>query len=298
MPVSNLSRRGVLLAGAATAGLALTAPGLALAADRSAILATMKRATRFMVEEASVGGGYVWSGPARLLAPLGRAGSGADHDLGPASGHGDHGPPVPRRVSRHRRRGLLHRRRQRRRALVRGQHPSGGWNYVIDTAGEASLRRWYDTSARTPGGWRNSSTTTATPPSTTRARPRRPSSCCGSIWRSASASGGRRWTRRSASSSTASIANGGWPQRYPRVPDGGPARPRRLHRLHHLQRRRRGREHQIPDLLLSDAGRPPPAGSDPARDGLLPRPASSPRPRPAGPAAHRRHAKARRRPHL
>ncbi|RZJ38820.1 MAG: pectate lyase, partial [Brevundimonas sp.] len=38
------------------------------------------------------------------------------------------------------------------RALVRGQHPSGGWNYVIDTAGPESLRRWYDTYGR--NAWR------------------------------------------------------------------------------------------------------------------------------------------------
>ena len=38
------------------------------------------------------------------------------------------------------------------RALVRGQHPSGGWDYVIDTAGEDSLKRWYGTYGR--NAWR------------------------------------------------------------------------------------------------------------------------------------------------
>jgi PelA/Pel-15E family pectate lyase len=30
-------------------------------------------------------------------------------------------------------------------ALIAGQHASGGWNYVVDFAGERSLREWYDT---------------------------------------------------------------------------------------------------------------------------------------------------------
>ncbi len=29
-------------------------------------------------------------------------------------------------------------------ALMRAQHPSGGWNYIADFAGEASLKDWYD----------------------------------------------------------------------------------------------------------------------------------------------------------
>jgi len=37
-------------------------------------------------------------------------------------------------------------------ALIRAQHPSGGWNYVYDSAGEASLREWYATVGR--NAWR------------------------------------------------------------------------------------------------------------------------------------------------
>jgi hypothetical protein len=37
-------------------------------------------------------------------------------------------------------------------ALVRVQHASGEWNYFIDTAGEASTRRWYETIGL--NGWR------------------------------------------------------------------------------------------------------------------------------------------------
>jgi PelA/Pel-15E family pectate lyase len=37
-------------------------------------------------------------------------------------------------------------------ALIAGQHPSGGWNYVVDFAGEESLKRWYATVGR--NAWR------------------------------------------------------------------------------------------------------------------------------------------------
>ena len=37
-------------------------------------------------------------------------------------------------------------------ALIWGQHPSGGWNYMVDFGGEGSLRHWYDTIGK--NGWR------------------------------------------------------------------------------------------------------------------------------------------------
>jgi hypothetical protein len=37
-------------------------------------------------------------------------------------------------------------------AIVRGQGPEGGWNYVIDFGGEESIRRWYNTIGK--NGWR------------------------------------------------------------------------------------------------------------------------------------------------
>ena len=38
------------------------------------------------------------------------------------------------------------------RALVEAQHPSGGWNYIYDFAGEESLKHWYETIGA--NGWR------------------------------------------------------------------------------------------------------------------------------------------------
>ncbi|GKT20893.1 pectate lyase [Acidovorax sp. SUPP3334] len=37
-------------------------------------------------------------------------------------------------------------------AIIAAQHASGGWNYIHDFAGEASLKKWYDTIGR--NGWR------------------------------------------------------------------------------------------------------------------------------------------------
>jgi PelA/Pel-15E family pectate lyase len=138
-----LSRRALLATAAAFAAApAFAAPA---AADREAILATMKRASKFMVDEASVGGGYVWSAlpdfsrrwgeleasPTMIwVQPPGTATMGhlfldALHATGDAW--------------------YYEAAKSAADALVRGQHPSGGWNYVIDTAGEDSLRRWYET---------------------------------------------------------------------------------------------------------------------------------------------------------
>lgn len=128
--------------------LALLLLGFALPAQaqsRAEIEQTMLRATRFMVEEVATEGGYVWSylpdrsrrwgeiEAARSMIwvqPPGTATMGhlfldAYHATGDEYYYRAAG-----RVAD---------------ALIRGQHPSGGWNYFIDFAGEASTRRWYET---------------------------------------------------------------------------------------------------------------------------------------------------------
>lgn len=149
-----LSRRALLAAAAAAPMLAST-PALALpqaAPDRGALLAAMKRATRFMVDEASVGGGYVWSAlpdfsrrwgeleaaPTMIwVQPPGTATMGHLFlDAWRATGDEDYFAAATAAGQ----------------ALVRGQHPAGGWDYVIDTAGEESLKRWYGTYGR--NAWR------------------------------------------------------------------------------------------------------------------------------------------------
>jgi PelA/Pel-15E family pectate lyase len=134
-----------------TAGSMLAGQPTAAPTD-AAIRATMKRATRFMVEEVATQGGYVWSylpdrsrrwgeleaRPTQIwLQPPGT----------PAMGHvfldayhatGDeYYYQAAESVGR---------------ALARVQLPSGGWNYLADFAGERSLREWYDTVGR--NAWR------------------------------------------------------------------------------------------------------------------------------------------------
>jgi len=112
----------------------------------------MKRATAFMTDKVAVHGGYVWSYlPDRsrrwgemearptmiwLQAPgtasMGHAFLDALHATGD-----DFFYRAAERVAG---------------ALIAGQHPSGGWHYVVDFAGERSLREWYDTVGR--NGWR------------------------------------------------------------------------------------------------------------------------------------------------
>src|SRR4029453_1624334 len=120
--------------------------------DRAAILATMKRATTFMVEKVAYKGGYVWSylpdmsrrwgemegRPTMIwIQPPGTPSMGhlfldAYHATGD-----DYYYRVAEQVAS---------------ALTLAQHPSGGWNYIADFAGEASLKEWYATIGK--NAWR------------------------------------------------------------------------------------------------------------------------------------------------
>ncbi len=120
--------------------------------DRDAVLGTMKRATVFMVERVSHQGGYVWNYlpdfsrrwgemeayPTMIwVQPPGTPGMGALFlDAYRATGDEYYYEAAARAGD----------------ALIKAQHPAGGWNYVADFAGEASLRQWYHTIGR--NGWR------------------------------------------------------------------------------------------------------------------------------------------------
>jgi PelA/Pel-15E family pectate lyase len=122
------------------------------APDRARVLDTMKRATTFMVETVSVQGGYVWNylpdlsrrwgemeaRPTMIwIQPPGTATMGHLFlDAFHATGDDDYYRATEGVAS----------------ALIWAQHPAGGWNYVADTAGEPSLRAWYDTVGK--HGWR------------------------------------------------------------------------------------------------------------------------------------------------
>jgi hypothetical protein len=105
----------------------------------------MKRATAFMTDEVAVGGGYVWqvlpdfsrrwgeleAKPTMIwVQPPGTATVGHLY-LDAYHATGDEQFYAATKACAD--------------ALIAGQHPRGGWNYVIDTAGEDSLKDWYAT---------------------------------------------------------------------------------------------------------------------------------------------------------
>jgi PelA/Pel-15E family pectate lyase len=154
--MTTMNRRALLAAGAAATFVAASAPALPAGAqaapDRAAVLDAMKRATRFMSEEAAVDGGYVWqylpdfsrrwgeleaSSTMIWVQPPGTATVGHLFlDAYHATGDEYYFEAAKAAAD----------------ALIRGQHPAGGWNYVIDTAGEDSLKRWYETVGK--NAWR------------------------------------------------------------------------------------------------------------------------------------------------
>ncbi len=148
------SRSWLLLAVSLLAGAAQLAPAQmpAAAPTRAQVLETMKRATRFMVEEVSTSGGYVWA----YLPDLSRRWG--EMEVRPSMVWVQ--PPGTPTMGHlfldayHATGDEYYYRAADKVAgvLIAGQHPSGGWNYVIDTAGEASLQEWYDTVGK--NGWR------------------------------------------------------------------------------------------------------------------------------------------------
>jgi len=113
----------------------------------------MLRATTYMVEEVSTNGGYLrlytedfsrrWSElesyQTQIMLTYGRTPS-MGHlflDLYDATGN-EYYYQAAEKVAR---------------TLIWGQHESGGWDYIIDFAGDRSLKRWYDTIGKNAWGW-------------------------------------------------------------------------------------------------------------------------------------------------
>lgn len=158
--MTMMNRRALLATATATAlmarpAMARPAPPRTVPlspADRAAVLAAMKRATRFMTDEAAVDGGYVWNvlpdfsrrwgeleaSPTMIwVQPPGTATVGHVYlDAYHATGDEQFYQAAAMAAD----------------ALIKGQHPSGGWNYVIETAGEEALKLWYDTYGK--NAWR------------------------------------------------------------------------------------------------------------------------------------------------
>lgn len=119
---------------------------------RKRVRSALRQAVRFMDEEVSYRGGYVWAYLPDLSVSWGemeakRTMCWIQPPGTPSAGHafldayhatGDE---------------LFYKAAERTaRALVAAQHPAGGWNYIHDFAGEASLKHWYETIGA--NGWR------------------------------------------------------------------------------------------------------------------------------------------------
>lgn len=150
----KLTRRATLisLSGYLAACATAQAPDPSARPQSAAALAAMKRATRFMTDTVAYKGGYVWSylpDFSRLwgemearrtmlwVQPPGTATMGHAYlDAYHATGDEQFWQAAVATT----------------RALVWAQHPAGGWNYIFDFAGEASLKDWYATIGA--NGWR------------------------------------------------------------------------------------------------------------------------------------------------
>ncbi len=121
-------------------------------APRTEVESTMRRATQFMVEKVAYRGGYLWNYLPDMsrrwgemearetmiwLQPPGTSSMG---HLFLDAYHATHDEYYYRAAE------------QVGAALIWGQHPSGGWNYVVDFGGDRSLRDWYATVGR--NAWR------------------------------------------------------------------------------------------------------------------------------------------------
>lgn len=144
MSAVRLSRRTLL----ATAAAALATPAMSqtgATVDRQAVVATMKRAAAFMTDEAAVEGGYVWTYLPDFSRRWGELEAAPTMIWVQPPGTGTVGHAFLDAYHATGDRQFLDAAKSAANALVRGQHPAGGWNYVIDTAGEDSLRQWYAT---------------------------------------------------------------------------------------------------------------------------------------------------------
>lgn len=140
----------------AQAADAASAGAMEQAAGQSSLrreaLRTMRRAAQFMSEEVAYRGGYVWSYLPDLSRSWGemearRTMLWVQPPGTPTMGHAylDAYYATGDRL-------YLKAADAVGRALIEAQHPAGGWNYIYDFAGEASLKNWYETIGR--NGWR------------------------------------------------------------------------------------------------------------------------------------------------
>jgi PelA/Pel-15E family pectate lyase len=141
--------------GAALAGalmMAFVQPAAAQGPSRDQALSTMKRATEFMVEKVSTNGGYVWSYTPDLSKRWGEMEAKKSQIWVQPPGTGTMGHLFLDAYHATGDEYYYRAAENAAEALIWGQHPAGGWNYLIDFGGDASLKDWYATVGH--NGWR------------------------------------------------------------------------------------------------------------------------------------------------
>jgi len=153
-----MNRRGLVLGAAAAplvaalAGPAFAQPGIQAAPTKEAVKAAMRRATDFMTDKVAVHGGYVWSYLADFSRRWGEMEAYPTMIWTQAPGTPEMGQVFLDAYHATGDEAYYRAAQAAADALIQGQHPSGGWNYIIDFAGEESIRRWYETIGK--NGWR------------------------------------------------------------------------------------------------------------------------------------------------
>jgi PelA/Pel-15E family pectate lyase len=132
--------------------LSLAPPAAAQSPSRDEVLAVMKTATTFMLEKVAYRGGYVWNYLPDRSRRWGEMEARETMIWIQPPGTPTMGHLYLDAYHATRDEFYYAAAEQVAGALIRGQHPSGGWNYMVDFAGEASLRQWYDTVGK--HGWR------------------------------------------------------------------------------------------------------------------------------------------------
>jgi PelA/Pel-15E family pectate lyase len=122
------------------------------AQSRDEIERTMKRATRFMVEEASTEGGYVWSYLPDMSRRWGEIEAKKSMIWVQPPGTATVGHLFLDAYHATKDEYYYQSAEKVAGALIAGQHRSGGWNYFIDFAGPSSTKHWYETIGK--NAWR------------------------------------------------------------------------------------------------------------------------------------------------
>lgn len=130
----------VVLACAGSASAQSPATG---APSRAQTLAAMKTATTFMVEKVATNGGYVWSYTGDLSRRWGELEAKPSMIWVQPPGTGTMGHVFLDAYHATGDEYYYRAAEKAAEALIWGQHPSGGWHYMIDFGGEASMKDWY-----------------------------------------------------------------------------------------------------------------------------------------------------------